>query len=101
MPSYDGDCEAAALRGLWAVGIRSRGSDLALTKQAVPSCGAAPRRPVDHVELLEAAPGADRDARERALGEVHGHLGLVAHALVEALQECAAPGEHDAAVHDV
>ena len=56
---------------------------------------------VDRLELLEAAAGADRDAGERGLGEVHGHLGLVAEALVEPGQERAAAGEHDAAVHDV
>ena len=56
---------------------------------------------MDRLELLEAAPGADGDAGERALGEVHGHLRLVPQPLVEALQQRAAAGEHDAAVHDV
>ena len=46
-------------------------------------------------------PGADRDAGERALGEVDRHLRLVAQPLVEAGEERAAAGEHDAAVHDV
>ena len=58
-------------------------------------------RAVDRLELLEAAARADRDARERALGEVHGHLRLVAEPLVEPLQQRAAAGEHDAAIHDV
>src|SRR5918997_4047070 len=56
---------------------------------------------VDRLELLEAAAGADRHAGERRLGEVSRHLGLVAQALVEPLQQRAAAGEHDAAVHDV
>ena len=56
---------------------------------------------MDRLELLEAAPRADRDARERALGEVDGHLRLVAQPLVEAVQERTAAGEHDAAIHDV
>ena len=46
-------------------------------------------------------PGADRDAGQRRLGQVRGHLGLLPQALVEALQQRAAAGEHDAAVHDV
>jgi hypothetical protein len=32
---------------------------------------------------------------------VRGHLRLVAQALVEALQQRAAAGEHDPAIHDV
>src|SRR5690348_16169828 len=62
---------------------------------------AGPRAAVDRLELLEAPAGADRDARERALGEMHGHLRLVAQALVEAGEERAAACEDDAAVHDV
>ena len=68
---------------------------------AVASAGAGAVRAVDRLELLEAAPGADRHTRERALGEVDGHLRLVAQALVEPRQERAAAGEDDAAVHDV
>src|SRR5918997_948258 len=56
---------------------------------------------VDGLELLEAATRAHRHAGERRLGQVCGHLRLVAQALVEPLQEGAAAGEHDAAVHDV
>src|SRR5215207_9663595 len=56
---------------------------------------------VDRLELLEAAAGADRHTRERRLGQVRGHLRLVAQAVVEPLEERAAAGEHDAAVHDV
>src|SRR5215204_2802704 len=56
---------------------------------------------VDRLELLEAAAGADRDTGERRLGQVRRHLGLVAQAVVEPLEERAAAGEHDAAVHDV
>src|SRR3954452_13184365 len=56
---------------------------------------------VDRLELLEGAAGADRDTRQRRLRAVRGHLGLVAQALVEPLQQRAAAREHDAAVHDV
>ena len=38
---------------------------------------------------------------QRVLGDVHRHAGLVAQPLVEAAQQRAAAGEHDAAVHDV
>ena len=56
---------------------------------------------MDRLELLEAAAGADGDAGEGALGEVHGHVGLVAETLVEPLEESAAPCQDDAAIHDV
>src|SRR6185295_14983088 len=56
---------------------------------------------VDRLELLEAAAGAHRHTRERRLGEVRRHLRLVAEAVVQALEEGAAAGEHDPAVHDV
>src|SRR5215210_8709307 len=56
---------------------------------------------VDRLELFEAAARPDRDAGERALGEVDRHLGLVAEALVEAVQEGAPAREHYSAVHDV
>src|SRR4051812_10200646 len=58
-------------------------------------------RAVDRLELLERAAGADRDTRQRRLGAVGRHLRLLAEALVDPLQERAAAGEHDAAVHDV
>src|SRR5690606_7732900 len=50
-------------------------------------------RSVDRLELLERPARADRDARERRLGQVGGHLRLVAEALVEALQQRAAARE--------
>src|SRR5207244_11746964 len=56
---------------------------------------------VDRLELLQAPPRADGHAGERALGQVDGHLGLVAEALVEAGQRGAAAREADTAVHDV
>src|SRR5919109_3151494 len=58
-------------------------------------------RAVDRLELLERAPRADRDAGQRRFRAVRGHLRLVAQPLVEALEERAAAGEHDPAVHDV
>src|SRR5437763_4767734 len=58
-------------------------------------------RPVDRLELLERPARADGDARERRLGEVRRHLRLVAEPLVEALEQGAATGHHDPAIHDV
>src|SRR3954468_1076082 len=58
-------------------------------------------RAVDRLELLQAPAGTDGDAGERALGQVDRHLRLVAQALVEAVEQRTAAGEHDAAVHDV
>src|SRR5579864_6551340 len=74
---------------------------MAAAVAAVATAGAGPVGAVDRLELLEAPAGADGHARERALGEVDGHLRLVAQALVEPRQERAAAGENDAAVHDV
>ncbi len=56
---------------------------------------------MDRVELFEAAARPDGDAGERRLGEMNRHVRLVPEALVEPLQQRAAAGEHDAAVHDV
>ena len=47
---------------------------------------AGPRAPVDRLELLEAAPRADCDARQRRLGQMHRHLGLVAEPIVESIK---------------
>src|SRR6185436_9545681 len=51
-------------------------------------------RAVDHVELLERAARADRHACQRRLGEMAWHLGLVAQALIQSLQQRASPGQH-------
>src|SRR3954454_1532831 len=59
------------------------------------------RRTVDDLELLEAPPRPDRDAGERRLGELYGHLGLLAQPVLEPVEERPAAGEDDAAVHDV
>ncbi len=56
---------------------------------------------MDDLELLEAPARADGDAGQRRLGEVHRHVRLVAQPLVEPVQERAAAGEDDPAVHDV
>ena len=72
-----------------------------LVAAAVARARARARAAVDRLELLEAAARADRDARQRRLGEVRRHVRLVAQALVEPVQQRAAAGEHDAAVHDV
>src|SRR5919199_190744 len=71
------------------------------TSVPAAASGVVAVRAVDRLELLERAPGADRHARERRLGQVRRHLGLVAQALVEPLEQRAAAGHHDPAVHDV
>ena len=51
-------------------------------------CGCWSGWTVDRLELLERLrPTADRDAGQRRLGAVRGHLRLLAQALVEALQQ--------------
>src|SRR5713101_932856 len=62
-----------------------------------PRAGAA----VNRLELLEAAPGADRDTRQRRLREMYRHLRLVAKPLVEVREQRATTGERDPAIHDV
>ena len=60
-----------------------------------------PARPVDDLELLQRAAGAHGDAGQRRIGKLCGHLALLAQALLHPLQQRAAAGERDAAVHDV
>src|SRR4051794_9741707 len=84
------------------VGIRPpRANRSVLVAASVPATRAGAVRTVDRLELLEAPPRADRDAGQRALGEVHLHLRLMAQPLVEAGQQRPAAGEDDAAIHDV
>src|SRR5204862_523507 len=52
-------------------------------------------RAVDRLELLETPTTPDRHAGERRLGAVRGHQGLIAEALVEALQQRAAAADVD------
>src|SRR6476659_9897187 len=56
---------------------------------------------VNRLDLLERDARADRHARQRRLCQLTGHLALVAQALLQALQERAAAGQGDAAIHDV
>src|SRR3954453_7610763 len=56
---------------------------------------------MDDFELLQRPAGAHRDTRQRRLGQMAWHLGLLAKAIVQPLQQRTAPGEHDAAIHDV
>ena len=53
------------------------------------------------VEALEAAAGAEHDALERRVDEVHRKIGLVADALVEAAQHAAAADEMHAVEDEV
>ena len=53
------------------------------------------------VELLEDDAGAAGDAGQRVVGDVDRHLGRLGDAPVEAGEQRAATGEHDALVHDV
>src|SRR3954468_24995405 len=58
-------------------------------------------RAVDRLELLQRAARAHRDAGQRRLRAMGGHLRLLAQSLIHALQQRSAAGEHDAAIHDV
>ena len=49
--------------------------------------------PLQAVEALEAAAGAEHDALERRVDEVHRQVGLLADAAVEAAQHAAAADE--------
>src|SRR4029079_1080854 len=78
--------------------IASAADSLATLPAMVPAVAV---RAVERLDLLERPARPDRDAGQRRLRAVRGHLRLVAQALVQALQERAAAGEHDPAVHDV
>ena len=52
-------------------------------------------------QLLEHDAGAARDAGQRVVGDVDGHLGGLGDAAVEAGEQGTAAGEHDPLVHDV
>src|SRR5678816_3664853 len=56
---------------------------------------------VDRLDLLERDARADRHARQRRLCQLTGHLALIAQALLKSLQQRAAAGQGDAAIHDV
>src|SRR5918992_1498030 len=83
--------------------VKSRASLGECDLQSAPPAVALTRlgRAVHDLELLQAPAGADRDAGERGLGQLHGHLGLLAKPLDEAGQERTAAGEDDAPIHDV
>ena len=57
--------------------------------------------PFERVELLEGLTAADRHAVQRVVGDEDRHAGLVLEAGVEAVEQRAAAGEHDALLHDV
>src|SRR5437879_4296965 len=56
---------------------------------------------LQRLEFLQTFAGTDGHARQRVLGQMHGHPGLMLEALVEPLQEGASAGQHDSLVHDV
>jgi len=58
-------------------------------------------RPLDHLELLERTPRADGNTGQGRLGDVRGYVRLLAHTLVEAVEQGPAAREHHPAVHDV
>src|SRR5438093_8326491 len=59
------------------------------------------QHPLQDLELLQAFAGPDRNGRQWAVGDVDGHAGLMAQALVEAAEQGAASRQHDSLVHDV
>src|SRR3954447_25317526 len=97
---------------------RRRRTDLSYTAKAsprrrnhAPSAAPQSRAPaavagilvgaMDDFELLQRPAGAHRDTGQRRLGQMRRHLGLLAKAIVQPLQQGTTPGEHDAAIHDV
>src|SRR5207248_1791587 len=72
-----------------------------VTGSATPPVARIAVRAVDCLELLQRATRSDGHTRQRRLGQMRRHLRLFAQALVEALQQRAAAGQHDAAIHDV
>src|SRR6185312_9704524 len=65
---------------------------------APPVVGVLPRGAVDRLELLERDSRSDRDASQRRLCQLAGHLALVVQSLLPALQERTTAGEGDAAI---
>src|SRR5215211_7869329 len=98
--SYIPGSSELGARGGYRRPRRSGGADSLATGPAAVVRAVAVRA-VDRLELLERAARAHRDASQRGLRAVRGHLRLVAQPLVEALEQRAAAGEHDPAVHDV
>src|SRR5215218_793600 len=98
--SYIPGSSELGARGSYRRPRRSGGADSLATGPAAVVRAVAVRA-VDRLELLERAARAHRDASQRGLRAVRGHLRLVAQPLVEALEQRAAAGEHDPAVHDV
>src|SRR5437667_282364 len=49
---------------------------------------------LQRLEFLQTFAGTDGHARQRVLGQMHGHPGLMLEALVEPLQEGASAGQH-------
>ena len=56
---------------------------------------------LEHLHLLEAAAGAERDAGQRIVGDRDRQAGRMAQHEVEIAEQRAAAGQHDALVDDV
>src|SRR5262245_39956966 len=76
---------------------RGRGSDSWELNQA----SAEAEQPRMLFGQLEDSPAAARDAGQRILGDDDRQTGFLHEELVDVLEECAAAGQHDAALGDV
>ena len=85
-------------RGRWSSRLGPAG---ALGSARRPRVGLGHEHARHLVEILEDDAGPARDAGQRVVGDVDGHLGRLGDAPVEAGQQRATAGQDDALVHDV
>src|SRR5487761_1767520 len=65
------------------------------------ACGGGDQDALEGLELLQALPTADGDAVQRIACHHDRHAGLVLQPRLEAVEQRAATGQHDALLHDV
>src|SRR3954451_4743566 len=58
-------------------------------------------QPAHGIDVLECPPGTDHDAEQRVMGDLDRHAGFVSEPSIDAGQQGASTGDHDALFHDV
>src|SRR2546427_5769118 len=71
----------------------------AMAKSLAPVRG--DQHPLQDFELLQALPRTDGHARQRVLGNMNRHSGLMLQTLVHSLEERPTTGQDDPALHDI